>query len=78
MMKLSSFVMLSSKDAKLFSWAAVELSLVVTVELTLVVAAPELTTIVVAAELSLVVAVAVLTAVVAAATHVIAVVVVMK
>jgi hypothetical protein len=28
-MKLSSFVMLSSRDAKLSSWAAVELSLVV-------------------------------------------------
>jgi hypothetical protein len=39
-MKLSSFMMLSSWDAKLSSWAAAELSLVVAVaELSLLVAA---------------------------------------
>jgi hypothetical protein len=58
-MKLSYFVMLSSRDAKLSSWAVVEPSLVgVVVELTLVVATAELTVVVVAMELSLVVAAA--------------------
>jgi hypothetical protein len=66
-MKLSSFVMLSSQDAKLSSWVAAELSLVVVaVELSLVVAAVELTLVAAAAELTLVVAVVKLTLVVAA------------
>jgi hypothetical protein len=65
-MKLSSFVMLSSQDAKLSSWVAAELSLVVVaVELSLVVAAVELTLVAAAAELTLVVAVVKLTLVVA-------------
>jgi hypothetical protein len=49
-MKLSSFVLLSSQDAKLSSWMTVELSLVlVTAEMTLVVAVTELTAVVVVA-----------------------------
>jgi hypothetical protein len=69
--------MLSSRDAKLSSWAAVEPSLVVAVavaELTLVVAVAELTVVVVATELSLVVAATELTAIVVAMTQVAAVV----
>jgi hypothetical protein len=50
MMKLSSFVMLSSRDAKLSSCALVELSLVVAVvEQSLVVAATQVIAVVVAA-----------------------------
>jgi hypothetical protein len=60
MMKLSSFVMFSSQDVKLSSWAAIELSLVVVAaaaKLTLVVAVMELSIVAVAAKLTLVVAV---------------------
>jgi hypothetical protein len=60
MMKLSSFVMFSSQDVKLSSWAVIELSLVVAVaaaKLTLVVAVTELSIVAVAAKLTLVVAV---------------------
>jgi hypothetical protein len=67
-MKFSSFVMLSSREEKLSSWVATELSLVVE--------AVELTAVVVATELPLVLAVAELTAVVVAVIQVIAVVVV--
>jgi hypothetical protein len=84
-MKLFYFVMLSSRDAKLSSWVATELPLVVAavelsllvavVELTLVVVVVELSVVVVAAELSLVVVVAEVTAVVVAATQVVAVMV---
>jgi hypothetical protein len=59
-MKLSSFVMLPSRDAKLSSWVATEL--------TLVVAAVELFAVVVAVELSLVVVAAELTAIVVVVT----------
>jgi hypothetical protein len=85
-MKLFYFVMLSSRDVKLSSWAVAKLSLVVAAaELTLVVAvaeltlvvAAELTTVVVAVELSLVVVVVELSTIVVAVTQVIAVVVVM-
>jgi hypothetical protein len=60
MMKLSSFVMFSSQDVKLSSWAVIELSLVVAVaaaKLTLVVAVTELSIVAVAVKLTLVVAV---------------------
>jgi hypothetical protein len=88
-MKLSSFVMLSSRDAKLSSWVVAELSLVVVaVELSFVVAAAELTLVVPTVELSAVVVVAKaklsllvvateLTVIVVAPTQVIAVVVAM-
>jgi hypothetical protein len=87
-MKLSSFVMLSTWDANLSSWAVAELSLVLAVvklslvvavaeaKLTLVVAAVELSAIVVMAKLTLVLVVE-LTVVVVVVTQVIAVVVAM-
>jgi hypothetical protein len=78
-MKLSSFVMLYSQDAKLSSWAAAELSLmVVTMELTLVVAAAmELAAVVVAARqvIAVVVGATQVTTIVVAMTQVAAVVV---
>jgi hypothetical protein len=79
-MKLSSFVMLSSRDAKLSSFAAAELSLVVVVvavvEQSLVVAVTELSLVVVATKLAAVVVVATkVVAIVVAVTKVIAIVV---
>jgi hypothetical protein len=77
-MKLSSFVMLSSRDAKLSSCVVAKLSLVVAAaEQSLVVAMVELSLVVATAELSaVVVAVTQVIVVVVAATKVVAVVVV--
>jgi hypothetical protein len=84
-MKLSSFGMLSSRDAKLSSWAVAKLSLLVAVvELALLVVAAELSLLqavveramlLVAAELALLVAATEFAAIMVVATQVVAIVV---